>query len=94
MPQGFAFSPPTSVGRSTHLVSGPINWLEAPPVCVIQARELTGVMMSNRFWLTDEHMKRLKPFFPRSDDKPRVLARIELHDLHQSQWFSLVRCAA
>jgi len=25
-----------------------------------------GVMMSNLFWLTDEQMERLKPFFPKS----------------------------
>jgi len=24
------------------------------------------------FWLTDEQMKRLKPFFPKSQGKPRV----------------------
>jgi transposase len=39
---------------------------------VIQAPELTGVMMSNLFWLTDEQMERLKPFFPKSHGKPRV----------------------
>ena len=31
-----------------------------------------GVMMSNLFWLTDEQMERLKPFFPKSHGKPRV----------------------
>jgi transposase len=39
---------------------------------VIQAPELTGVEMSNLFWLTDEQMERLKPFFPKSHGKPRV----------------------
>jgi len=39
---------------------------------MIQAPELTGVMMSNLFWLTEEQMERLKPFFPRSHGKPRV----------------------
>ena len=29
-------------------------------------------MMSNLFWLTDEQMERLKPFFPKSHGKPRV----------------------
>ena len=29
-------------------------------------------MMSNLFWLTDEQMARLKPFFPKSHGKPRV----------------------
>ncbi len=33
-----------------------------PPACMIQAPELTGVKMSNLFWLTDEQMERLKPF--------------------------------
>ena len=28
--------------------------------------------MSGHFWLTDEHMDRLRPFFPRSRSKPRV----------------------
>jgi hypothetical protein len=39
---------------------------------MIQALEPTGVMMSNLFWLTEEQMERLKPFFPRSHGKPRV----------------------
>ena len=29
-------------------------------------------MMSNLFWLTDEQMERLRPFFPKSHGKPRV----------------------
>ncbi|GLQ83747.1 IS5 family transposase [Gluconobacter sphaericus NBRC 12467] len=28
--------------------------------------------MSDLFWLTDEQMKRLRPFFPKSHGKPRV----------------------
>ncbi len=39
---------------------------------MIQAPELTGVKMSNLFWLTDEQMERLTPFFPKSHGKPRV----------------------
>jgi transposase len=39
---------------------------------VIQGPELQGVMMSNLYWLTDEQMERLKPFFPKSHGKPRV----------------------
>jgi transposase len=39
---------------------------------VIQAPELAGVMMSNLFCLTDEHMERLKLFFPKSHGRPRV----------------------
>jgi transposase len=39
---------------------------------MIQVPELTGVMMSNLYWLTDEQMERLKPFFPKSHGKPRV----------------------
>jgi hypothetical protein len=27
---------------------------------------LTGVMMSNLYWLTDAQMDRLRPFFPRA----------------------------
>jgi transposase len=29
-------------------------------------------MMSNLFWLSDEQMNRLRPFFPKSHGKPRV----------------------
>lgn len=29
-------------------------------------------MMSGHFWLTDEQMKRLRPFFPKSRSKPGV----------------------
>jgi transposase len=39
---------------------------------VIQAPELKGVVMSNLFWLTDEQMERLRPFFPKSHGRPRV----------------------
>jgi hypothetical protein len=39
---------------------------------VIQAPELTAVMMSSLFWLTDARMERLKPFFQKSHGKPRV----------------------
>jgi transposase len=28
--------------------------------------------MSNLYWLTDEQMARLRPFFPKSHGKPRV----------------------
>jgi transposase len=28
--------------------------------------------MSDLFWLTDEHMERLRPFFPKSRGQPRV----------------------
>ena len=31
-----------------------------------------GVIMSNLFWLTDEQVERLRPFFPKSHGKPRV----------------------
>lgn len=39
---------------------------------MIQEPELTGVLMSNLFRLTDEQMARLRPFFPKSHGKPRV----------------------
>ncbi len=39
---------------------------------MIQALELTGVMMSKLFWLTEKHLERLKSFFPKRDGKPRV----------------------
>ncbi len=28
--------------------------------------------MSDLFWLTDEQMERLRPFFPKSHNRPRV----------------------
>jgi transposase len=31
-----------------------------------------GGIMSNLYWLTDEQMARLRPFFPKSHGKPRV----------------------
>ncbi len=39
---------------------------------MIRGPELTGVMKSSLFWLTDEQIERLKPFFPKSLGKPRV----------------------
>jgi hypothetical protein len=33
---------------------------------VIQTPELTGVMMTNLFWLMDAQTARLRPFFPKS----------------------------
>jgi transposase len=39
---------------------------------VIQGPELTGLIMSNLFWLTAEQVERLRPFFPKSHGKPRV----------------------
>ena len=39
---------------------------------MIHAPELTGGNMSNLFWLTEEQMDRLRPYFPKSHGKPRV----------------------
>ena len=39
---------------------------------MIQAPDLTGVMMSNLFWLTEAQVERLRPFFPKSHGRPRV----------------------
>jgi transposase len=39
---------------------------------VIHSSELTEVMMSNLFWLTEEQIDRLRSFFPKSHGKPRV----------------------
>ena len=46
---------------------------------MIQAPKLMGVMMSNLFWLTDEQMERLTPFFPKSHGKPTVDDRYVLN---------------
>jgi transposase len=58
---------------------------------MIQAPELMGVMMSNLFWLTDEQVERLKPFFPKSHGKPRVdnrhvLSGIIFIDRNRLRW--------
>jgi transposase len=37
-----------------------------------QGSELTGVMLSNLFWLTEGQMERPWSFFPKSHGKPRV----------------------
>ncbi len=34
--------------------------------------EVTAVMMSNLFWLTDEQTELLEPLFPTSHGKPHV----------------------
>lgn len=39
---------------------------------MIQDPTLTGGTISNLFWLTDEQLERLKPFFPKSHGQPRV----------------------
>ena len=43
--------------------------------------------MSDLFWLTDEQMERLRPFFPKSHGKPRVDDRRVLSGVRrQHQW--------
>ena len=39
---------------------------------VIHAFHLWEGVVSNLFWLSDEQMARLKPFFPKSHGRPRV----------------------
>ena len=39
---------------------------------MIQLPELTGAVMSNLSWLTDEQMELLRPFFPKSHYRLRV----------------------
>ncbi len=58
---------------------------------MIQALELTGVMMSNLFWLTDAQMARLRPFFPKSHgvrrvDDRRVLSGIIFINRNGLRW--------
>ena len=47
----------------------------------MQAPDLTGVM-SSLFWLTDAQMTRLRPFFRKSHDVPRI------DDPVARQWFA------
>ena len=55
--------------------------------------------MSNLFWLTDEQVERLRPFFPKSHGKPRVDDRRVLSGIvfvnrnGLPQWAALARCA-
>jgi transposase len=54
------------------------------------------VIICNLFWLTDEQMERLKPFFPRSRGKPRVDDRrvssgIIFIDRNGLRWFDAPR---
>ena len=39
---------------------------------MIQDPQIFGGMMSNLYWLSEERMGRLKPYFPKSRGKPRV----------------------
>jgi len=39
---------------------------------MIQDRQIFGDVMSNLYWLSDEEMGRLVPYFPESRGKPRV----------------------
>ena len=39
---------------------------------MIQDPQIFGGMMSNLYWLSEEQMGRLKPYFPKSRGKPRV----------------------
>ncbi len=52
---------------SDDLGSGPID---VGGAIWFRLRKETG--MSDLFWLTDEQMERLRPFFPKSHGKPRV----------------------
>jgi hypothetical protein len=36
---------------------------------MIEAPKLTGAMMRTLFWLAEEQMERLRPFFPKSHGK-------------------------
>ena len=50
-----------------------------------------GVMMSTLFWLTDEQMERLRPFFSKSHGKPfvdhrRVLSGIVFINRNGLRW--------
>ena len=51
--------------------------------------------MSDLFWLTDEQMERLRPFFPKSHGKPRVDDQRVLSGIvvRQQERVALARCA-
>ena len=39
---------------------------------MIHGSQFQGDIMSNLYWLTEEQMGRLRPYFPKSRGKPRV----------------------
>jgi len=39
---------------------------------MIQNRQIFGDVMSNLYWLSDEKMGRLSPYFPKNRGRPRV----------------------
>ena len=46
--------------------------------------------MSDLYWLTDELMARLRPYFPKSHGKPRGRpAGVERHRFREPQWAAL-----
>ncbi len=50
--------------------------------------------MNDLYWLTDEQMARLSPYFPKSHGKPRVDGRRVLRDhFRQPQRPALAGCA-
>ncbi|TWC97592.1 hypothetical protein FB595_1341, partial [Sphingobium sp. AEW010] len=61
--------PETAIySNNPHRTYGPSAMLH---YLIVQSRaKETG--MSDLFWLTDEQMERLRPFFPKSHSKPRV----------------------
>jgi len=76
--------------RGCHLGSGPINQLAADFVRDLRAPKNGGIM-SNLFWLSEEQMARLRPYFPKSHGKPRVddrrvLSRIVLFNRNGLRW--------
>ena len=51
--------------------------------------------MSHLFWLSDEQMAKLSPFFRKSHGRPRVDDRRVLSGIifYLSQWVTMARCA-
>jgi transposase len=62
-------------------VTGPIDWHEAAVTACFTHANSRGVTMSNVFWLTEDQMERLRPFFPKSHGKPRVDDRRVLREI-------------
>ena len=72
--------------RSAFNAKGPVSAPKQPPISLFAAQaqdplistvrrdssQPKVVNMSDLFWLSDEQMARLKPFFPKSHGKPRV----------------------
>lgn len=70
-PDGFILNPIHQMSGLNTQALDPSVWLRSPRDLDSRSQTRGGVM-SNLFWLNDEQMARLRPYFPKSHGKPRV----------------------